>query len=199
MIQGQLQDFLDEGTNPKSRGANLLLPPATELGQGYLFTRVCDSVHRGRGWYPSMHCRWYPSMPCSRSPGGGIPAWEVEGSGQGGWGVSRSTPKGEVEGSGQGGWGVSRSTPKGEVEGSGLGGSPDPDPGVSRSTPGGGGSGPHPGERVSRPTVKSLLRNPHDTRNSGGFRIFQHSGFSKRNWTESMGVNSTHLDPSLRT
>ena len=58
------------------------LPPATKLGQGYVFTRVCDSVHRGvsqhalqqvsRGvCYPSMHCRWCPSMPCSRSPGGG--------------------------------------------------------------------------------------------------------------------------------
>ena len=23
------------------------LPPATKLGQGYVFTRVCDSVHRG--------------------------------------------------------------------------------------------------------------------------------------------------------
>ena len=27
----------------------LLLPPATKLGQGYVFTRVCDSVHRGVG------------------------------------------------------------------------------------------------------------------------------------------------------
>ena len=44
------------------------LPPATKLGQGYVFTCVCDSVHSG-GCYPSMHCRWYPSMPCSRSGG----------------------------------------------------------------------------------------------------------------------------------
>ena len=44
-----------------------LLPPATKLGQGNVFTGVCDSVNRGG--YPSMHCRWYPSMPCSRSPG----------------------------------------------------------------------------------------------------------------------------------
>ena len=50
--------------------ANSFLPPATKLGQGYVFTRVCDSV--GGGWYPSMHCRWYPSMPCSRSRGDGI-------------------------------------------------------------------------------------------------------------------------------
>ena len=25
------------------------LPPATKLGQGYIFTGVCDSVHRGGG------------------------------------------------------------------------------------------------------------------------------------------------------
>ena len=72
------------------------LPPAMKLGQGNVFTGVCDSVNRGvlsqhvlqvvsqhalqqvsSGCYPSMHCRWYPSMPCSRgvflqggSPGG---------------------------------------------------------------------------------------------------------------------------------
>ena len=28
-------------------GKGLLLPPATKLGQGYVFTGVCDSVHRG--------------------------------------------------------------------------------------------------------------------------------------------------------
>ena len=32
----------------------LLLPPAMKLGEGYVFTRVCDSVHRGEylGRYP---------------------------------------------------------------------------------------------------------------------------------------------------
>ena len=44
------------------------LSPATKLGQGNVFTGICDSVHGG--CYPSMHCRWYPSMPCSRSLGG---------------------------------------------------------------------------------------------------------------------------------
>ena len=33
-----------------------LLPPATKLGQGYVFTGVCDSVQRG-GVYPRMPCR----------------------------------------------------------------------------------------------------------------------------------------------
>ena len=31
----------------------MLLPPATKLGQGYVFTGVCDSVHRG-----GMHGCW---------------------------------------------------------------------------------------------------------------------------------------------
>ena len=41
--------------------SSVYLPPATKLGQGYVFTRVCDSVHGGGdlapgvGWYPSMH------------------------------------------------------------------------------------------------------------------------------------------------
>ena len=30
-----------------------LLPPATKLGHGYIFKRVCDSIHRGRGL---LHC-----------------------------------------------------------------------------------------------------------------------------------------------
>ena len=36
-----------------------LLPPAMKLGQGYIFTGVCDSVHKGwgGGCYPSIHCR----------------------------------------------------------------------------------------------------------------------------------------------
>ena len=34
----------------------LLLPPATKLGQGYIFTGVCDSVHGG-GLVPG---RWVP-------------------------------------------------------------------------------------------------------------------------------------------
>ena len=50
-----------------------------------MFLHVCDSVHKGGGCYPSMHCRWYPSMPCSRSPGRGVPgprgvcSWGVPG------------------------------------------------------------------------------------------------------------------------
>ena len=80
-----------------------LLPPTTKLGQGYIFTRVCDSVHSGVGWYPSIHSRWYPSVPCSRSLGGR-------------WYPSMSCrfpgphPRGEVEGSS---WGVSRPTLRG--------------------------------------------------------------------------------------
>ena len=42
-----------------------LLPPATKLGQGYVFTRVCDSVHGGGG-SASVHAGIPP--PRSRPP-----------------------------------------------------------------------------------------------------------------------------------
>ena len=35
------------------------LPPATKLEQGYVFTRVCDTVHRG-GVSASVHAGIYP-------------------------------------------------------------------------------------------------------------------------------------------
>ena len=62
--------------------------PQRSCGQGYVFTRVCDSVHGGAipaciaggipeclaaglggGGYPSMNCGWHPSMPFSMSLG----------------------------------------------------------------------------------------------------------------------------------
>ena len=43
-----------------------LLPPATKLGQGYVFTRVCDSV-QGGGWvFASVHAGIY--TPGADSP-----------------------------------------------------------------------------------------------------------------------------------
>ena len=84
------------------------LPPAMKLGQGYVFTCVCDSVHWGGGCIQhalqvvSQHALQQvsggglsPSMPC-RFPGP-HPGGEVEGSSQG------EVSKGEVEGSGLGG------------------------------------------------------------------------------------------------
>ena len=59
----------------------LYLPPATKLGQGCIFTGVCDSVHRGE-CYPSMHCRWYPSLPCM---GGGSALGRVSAPGGVAW------------------------------------------------------------------------------------------------------------------
>ena len=35
-------------TTSTSLSSAVFLPPATKLGQGYIFTGVCDSVHRGR-------------------------------------------------------------------------------------------------------------------------------------------------------
>ena len=42
-------------------GDDVFLPPATKLGQGYVFTGVCDSVHRG-GEYLTR----YPHPPGTR-------------------------------------------------------------------------------------------------------------------------------------
>ena len=111
------------------------LPLATKLGQGFVFTHVCDSVHR-RG-YPSMHCRWYPSMPCSRSPGG--------------WGWYPSMP-----------CRFPGPHPRAKLMGLAWGGSPRPHPGGSLGPHPGGSPGPHwgeipgphPGGKVSRPTPR---------------------------------------------
>ena len=69
--KGTRIDFMFLGPLTQPLGP-LLLPPATKLGQGYVFTCVCDSVHR-QGWYPSMPCSrspggFYPSMPCRLYP-----------------------------------------------------------------------------------------------------------------------------------
>ena len=96
-----------------------LLPPANQVCEGCVFTRVCHSIHRGRGGIPACIA-------------GGIP---VRLAGLGGGGVSRPTPRGEVEGSGRGG-----------LQAHTWGGFPGPHPGgVSRPIPRGVSPGPHPG------------------------------------------------------
>ena len=55
-----------------------LLPPATKLGQGYIFTGVCDSVHRGAGCMvpegmPGLGGAWSRGGSRSRGPGGDTP------------------------------------------------------------------------------------------------------------------------------
>ena len=51
---------------------SVFLPPATKFGQRYVFTRVCDSVHRGRGVSGSVHAGIHPpgadNPPRSRHP-----------------------------------------------------------------------------------------------------------------------------------
>ena len=44
----------------------ILLPPATKLGQGYVFTGVCDSVHRGG--LPQCMLGYHPTPLKSRCP-----------------------------------------------------------------------------------------------------------------------------------
>ena len=50
-----------------------LLPPATKLGQGYVFTRVCDSVHIG-GLPQCMLA--YPPSPSKDPPWQGTHPWQ---------------------------------------------------------------------------------------------------------------------------
>ena len=52
-----------------------LLPPANEVCEGYVFTGVCHSVHRGHAWllWGGMHgCSRGGMCGCS---GGGVHAW----------------------------------------------------------------------------------------------------------------------------
>ena len=44
-----------------------LLPSATKLGQGYIFTGVCDSVHTG-GCLPQCMLGYHPSLPGAGTP-----------------------------------------------------------------------------------------------------------------------------------
>ena len=105
-----------------------------KLEQGYVFTCVCDSVHRGGVGIPAYIVGGIQASLAARSLGGGIPACLA--------GLQAHT-QGEVEESGLGRgclkahtWGVSRPT---------LGeGSPGLHQGVSRPTPRGY-PGPHPG------------------------------------------------------
>ena len=95
--------------NIASPGIFSIFTARNEVGAGYVFTRVCDSVHKVGG--------------ISACIAGGIPA---------------CLAAGLVGGVTQHALQVSRPTPRWEVEGSGQGGSPGPHPGgVSRPTPGG--------------------------------------------------------------
>ena len=120
-----------------------LLLLATKLGQGYVFTRVCDSVQGGgvipaciAGGIPAclaagLQGGWYPSMPC-RFPGP-HPRGKLRSLA---WGVSRTTPKGGVSRPTPGvspgphwgclqahAWGISRPTPRGTSRPTPRGGS----------------------------------------------------------------------------
>ena len=47
----------------------ILLPPATKFGQGYIFTGMCDSVHRGGVGIPAC-------TEADPPPPGADPPWE---------------------------------------------------------------------------------------------------------------------------
>ena len=106
----------------------VFLPPANEVCEGYVFTRVCLSTVGG-------------GIPaCLAGLQGGVSQHALQ--------VSRPTPKGELEGSGR----------RGGSPGPHLGGVSMPTHGgVSRPTPRGGVSRPTPGWGVSQRAVRILL------------------------------------------
>ena len=52
----------------------IYLSPATKLGQGYIFTSICDSVHRGENLDRYPLGRYTPGT--RYLPGPGTPAWD---------------------------------------------------------------------------------------------------------------------------
>ena len=107
------------------------LPPATKLGQGNIFTGVCDSVHRGGCLFPGDASSWgVPGRGVSGEEGSYSLGGVMSQGGAWSWGVSRPTVKGEVEGDlvqahSQGGnWGGSAPDPhpRGKLRGTWLGG-----------------------------------------------------------------------------
>ena len=50
-----------------------LLLPATKLGQGYIFTGICDSVHRGSTWAGTTPGTRYTPWNQVHPPGPGTP------------------------------------------------------------------------------------------------------------------------------
>ena len=89
------------------------LPPATKLGLGYVFTCVCDSVHRG---VVSQHALQVISQHALQQVSRGVSQHALQ--------VSRPTPRGKLRDLVRG---VFRPTPKGELRGLAWG--------VSRPTP----------------------------------------------------------------
>ena len=88
----------------RRQGNSLLLPPATKLRQGNVFTPVCDSV-RGGGLCPGVSVQWG-----SLSSGGLCPVGSLSSGVSVQWGsLSRGSPSGGISVprgvSIQGGWG----------------------------------------------------------------------------------------------
>ena len=76
------------------------LPPATKLGQGYIFTGVCDSVHGG-GLLLGGVCawsRWGGLLPGGVPGPGGVGAWSQWGVCS--WGVPGGDPPGTATAAG---------------------------------------------------------------------------------------------------
>ena len=78
----------------KTKNIDVFLPPANEVCEGYVFTRVCHSVHKGHAWQGAC-------MRECMAAGGGYAWWGVcvAGGMHGGGYVWQ----GDMQGSGEGG------------------------------------------------------------------------------------------------
>ena len=110
------------------------LPPANKVCEGYVFTRVCYSVHGRGGALPACIASGIPAL---QQVSRGVSQHALQ--------VSRPTPRGKVEGDLAGG-GLQAQNQGGSWGGSGQGGSPGPHPmGKLRGIWPGGSPGPHLG------------------------------------------------------
>ena len=78
-IQCRIQDFPYGGLpNPKGGIPTYYYRPQRSCGQGYVFTRVCDSVHRGGGGLPQCMLGDPPEggTPGKEAPQKKAPPWE---------------------------------------------------------------------------------------------------------------------------
>ena len=106
--------------------ANLLLPPANEVYEGYVFTPVCQSFCSGGGWTRGVPALGGCLLQRGVSGPRGVPAGGVSGPrgcllggcllwegvpAPGGWGPPGPHPRGKLRGI------RSRPTPKGQIEG----------------------------------------------------------------------------------
>ena len=86
--------ILTHGIESSSDKVHVSLPPAMKLGQGYVFTGICDSVHRG-GVPDQVHPLGPGTPPRTRYPPDQVPPWDQVPPGPGSAPLGPGTPPGD--------------------------------------------------------------------------------------------------------